>query len=66
MSRNSELAPRRAVELTLPLLGDFPRFLAVLAADREGQRAKTLFGDFLAAVETVPVVAVLETRRAHR
>src|SRR6476646_2243333 len=32
-------------ELTLALLGDLARFLAILAAHRERQRAKALLGD---------------------
>ena len=61
MSRNSELVPRRAVELPLPLLGVLPGLLAVLAADGERQRTKALFRDLLAAVEAVAVIALLET-----
>src|SRR5436190_12142366 len=44
----------------LPLLGDFARLFAVLAADGEGQGAQALLGDFLAAVEAVAVIALLE------
>src|SRR5437588_8799088 len=47
-------------ELTLAPLGDFASLLAVLAADREGQRAQTLLGDFLAALEAVAVGVLLE------
>ena len=57
-------APRR--QLALALLGVLARFLAVLAADRERQRAQALLGDFLAALEAVAVVALLEPRRARR
>src|SRR5476651_2364889 len=48
------------IELTLTLLGGLARLLAVLAPDRERQRAKALFGDLLATVETVAVVPLLE------
>src|SRR5438105_12327518 len=46
--------------LALALLGVLLRFLAVLAADRERQRAETLLRNLLAAVVTIPVVALLE------
>src|SRR5262252_4726555 len=50
-------APRR---LTLTPFGVFPRFLALLAANREGQRAQTLLCDFFSAIEAVAVVALFE------
>src|SRR4029079_17329691 len=53
-------APRR--QLPLALLDNFFCLLAVLAADGEGQRAQTLFGDFFSALETVAVVALIHTR----
>src|SRR5690349_19556154 len=46
--------------LTLTALGVLTRLLAILAADGEGQRAETLLGDFLTAIEAVAVVALLE------
>src|SRR2546423_674396 len=49
--------------LALALLRVLARFLAILAAHREGQRAQTLLRDFLAAVEAVTVVPVLEPRK---
>ena len=66
MSRNSERRAAPGVELTLALLGDLPGLFAVLAADRERQRPQALLGDFLAALEAVAVVALLEPRRARR
>ena len=53
-------------QLTLTLLGDLPRLFAVLAADREGQRAETLLGDFLAAFEAVAVVCPARAAPARR
>jgi DnaK suppressor protein len=50
-------------ELTLALLGGLLGLLAILAADREGQRPETLFGDFLAAIEAVAVVARFEAHQ---
>src|SRR2546430_13593243 len=44
----------------LPLLGVLLGLLAVLAADGEGEGPEALLGDFLAAVEAVAVVALLE------
>src|SRR3954470_13833233 len=46
--------------LALALFGNLTRLLTILAADSEGQRAKALLGDFLAALEAVAVVALLE------
>ena len=62
MSRNSERGAAPRGELTLALLGDLARLFAVLAADRERQRPQPLLGDFLAALEAVAVVALLEPR----
>ena len=58
--------PGAARQLTLALLGVLPGLFAVLAADREGQRAQPLLGDFLTAVEAVAVVALLEPAPARR
>src|SRR4051812_25284739 len=52
-------APPRS-ELTLALLGGLPRFFAVLAADRKRQRPQPLLRNFLAAVEAVAVVPLVE------
>src|SRR5438034_6299186 len=46
----------------LPLLGVLLGLLAVLAPDGEGEGPEALLGDFLAAVEAVAVVALLEPR----
>src|SRR5450759_5491019 len=54
---------RRAAALchqAITLLFDLARFLAVLAADREGQRAEPALADFLAALEAVPVGRLFE------
>src|SRR6195256_5615377 len=58
-----EGARSAARQLTLALLRVLPRLLAILATNREWQRAETLFGDLLAAVEAVAVVALLQTRQ---
>src|SRR5881397_3808778 len=50
-------------QLPLALFGNLLRFLTILTPNRERQRAESLFGDFLAALEAVPVVAVLEPRQ---
>src|SRR5437660_370115 len=55
-------APGR--ELALTLLGSLAGLLAILAANREGQRAEALLGDLLAAFEAVAVVALLEPRQS--
>src|SRR5262245_2058274 len=52
--------PPASGELTLPLLGVLPSFLAILAPDRERQGTKPLLRNFLAAIEAVSVVALLE------
>src|SRR4029453_16323290 len=49
--------------MSLTLFGDFLGLLAVLAADGERQSTESLFGDFLAALEAISVVAVLEARQ---
>src|SRR5258706_1032224 len=54
-------APGR--ELTLALLGDLAGLLAVLAANRERQRAEPLLGDLFTAFEAVAVVALLEPQQ---
>src|SRR5262245_12415352 len=59
--QGSGAAPRR--QLTLALLSDLTRFLAVLATDGEGQGPQPLLGDFLTAVEAVAVIALLEARK---
>src|SRR5215471_9245264 len=51
-----------ALRLTLFLLGGLACLFAVLAADRERQRAETLLGNLLAALVAETVVATLETR----
>src|SRR5262245_3168055 len=53
---------RAATSVHLPLapLGVLALLLAVLAADRERQCAQSLLGDLLTALETVPVVTVIE------
>src|SRR4051812_13917707 len=48
------------LQLSLPLFGVLPRFFAVLATDREGQRPQSLLRNLLAAVEAVAVGALLE------
>src|SRR5437899_6175326 len=53
-------AAAAGVELTLTLLGVLPGFFAILAADGEGQRPQALLADLLAALEAVPVGALLE------
>src|SRR5215467_11652125 len=58
MSKNREEAPGR--HLTLALFGILLGFLAVLAADGEGERLQSLLGDFLAAFEAVAVGSLLE------
>ena len=60
MSMKSEAAPRRCA-IALALLRDFARLFAVLAADRERQRAQPALGDFLAALEAVAERALFET-----
>src|ERR1700674_5591790 len=50
-------------ELAFTLLGNLPRLLAVLAADRERQRAEPLFRDLFAALEAVAVLALLQARQ---
>src|SRR6186997_2138352 len=48
------------VRLALAHLDVLAPLLAVLAADRERKSAQTLFADFLAALEAVAVIALLE------
>src|SRR5439155_22655709 len=54
-------APGR--HLPLALLGDFARLFAVLAANGEGQRPQALLGDLFAALETIAVIALFQTRQ---
>src|SRR5438105_5574278 len=49
-------------KLALPLLGDLLCLFAILAAHRKRQRAQAFLGDFLAALEAVAVIALLEPR----
>src|SRR5215211_511374 len=49
-----------ALQQALALLGDFPGLFTVLAADGERERAKTLLGDFLAALEAVAEGAFIQ------
>ena len=63
MSRNSEAVPRRAAICRWRCSATLARLLAVLAADREGQRPEPLLGDLFAALEAVAVVALFEPRQ---
>src|SRR6476661_222558 len=48
--------------LALTLLGNFARLLALLAPHRERQGAQPLLSDFVAALEAIAVVALLQAR----
>src|SRR5687768_15867673 len=52
-----------ALDQTLALLRDLASLLAVLAADRERQRAKAALRDFLAALEAVTEGALFEAAK---
>jgi hypothetical protein len=57
---------RRATALserTLTLGRNLSSFFAVLATNREGQRAQPRLGDFVTALEAQPVAAFLEARQ---
>src|SRR4051794_25105446 len=54
-------APRRHLALTL--LGNLARFLAVLAADGEGEGAQPLLADLLATLEAVAVGTLVEAQQ---
>src|SRR6187455_168953 len=49
-----------ALCLPFALLGQLPRFLTVLATDREGQRPEASFRNLLTALEAVPVSPLIE------
>ena len=52
-----------AAARALALRGLLPRLLAILAADRERQRAQPRLGDLVAALEAVAVVALFQPRQ---